>query len=59
MKVQPRPARTQGKFYFQHLSDDDRTRFIELYNAKRMKLGYPGYFYSRPYFCKAVDPSAA
>lgn len=44
----------QKKFYFQHLDADDRRRFIELYNSKRMKLGYPGYFYARPYFVTEV-----
>ena len=41
----------QGKFYFQHLSPEQQNKFIELYNAKKMKLGYPGHFYSRPFFC--------
>ncbi len=29
-----------GKFYFQHLDEAGRGRFIELYNGKQMKLGY-------------------
>jgi hypothetical protein len=28
----------QTKFYFQHLSDSQRTRFVELLNAKKLKL---------------------
>lgn len=39
-----------GKFYFQHLSPEQRETFIELYNDKTMKLGYPGHFYTRPFF---------
>lgn len=41
----------QTKFYFQHLSPEQQTRFIEFYNSKQMKLGYPGNFYVRPFFC--------
>lgn len=39
------------KFYFQHLSDDEMNRFIDLHNARKLKLAYPGYFYVRPFFC--------
>ena len=44
------------KFYFQHLDEAGRDRFIELYNAGRMKLGEPGHFYQLPFFC---TPAAA
>lgn len=44
-----------GKFYFQHLSPTQRTRFIELLNDKRLKLEYPGYFYRLPFFCRVAD----
>lgn len=44
-----------AKFYFQHLSDADKTRFIELFNTKKMKIGMPGHFYTTPFFCK-VEP---
>lgn len=44
----------QAKFYFQHLSLEDRERFIQLYNSKEMKLGYPGYFYRLPYFAEQL-----
>jgi hypothetical protein len=40
------------KFYFQHLDQEGRTRFIELYNDGKMKLRFPGYFYVHPFFCK-------
>ena len=43
-----------GKFYFQHLSPEEQTRFIELYNAKRMNVGIPGYFYTTPFFCRRI-----
>ncbi len=42
--------RQHGKFYFQHLSVEQKNRFIELHNEKKMKIGYPGYFYVLPYF---------
>lgn len=41
---------TETKFYFQHLSRDQKLRFIELLNDKKVALGYPGYFYTKPYF---------
>jgi len=47
-------VRGAGKFYFQHLDEAGRARFIELANAKTMKLGMPGHFYVLPYFCQAV-----
>lgn len=39
------------KFYFQHLDEAGRQSFIELHNSRRMRIGVPGYFYTRPYFC--------
>lgn len=45
---------TTAKFYFQHLSVEQRHEFIQLYNDKRMNVGYPGHFYVLPYFCKAT-----
>lgn len=44
-----------GKFYFQHLDEDQRTRFIELVNERKMTIGYPGHFYVLPFFCKRAD----
>ena len=41
-----------SKFYFQHLDEEDKKKFIELYNNKTMKMKYN--FYVRPYFCAAV-----
>lgn len=48
-------VRGAGKFYFQHLSDGGRDRFIELHNAKKMTLGMPGHFYVRPFFCSPAE----
>ena len=44
-----KPA-SQCKFYFQHLSNDQMLRFIELLNDKKLKLNYPGHFYVTPFF---------
>lgn len=41
-----------GKLYFQHLSDEQRLRFIQLHNDRVMKVGYPGHFYVDPFFCR-------
>lgn len=44
-----------GKFYFQHLSPEQRKRFIELYNAGQILLDVPGHFYVTPFFCRMAD----
>lgn len=41
-----------SKFYFQHLNEAQRAKFIELYNKDVMKIGYPGWFYTTPFFIK-------
>lgn len=38
------------KGYFQHLSEAQMDRFIELLNQRKIKIGHPGYFYTRPFF---------
>jgi len=40
----------ETKFYFQHLSPEQQKRFIELLNARKIKLGMPGHFYVLPFF---------
>ena len=42
--------RPMSKFYFQHLSDDQKHRFVDLLNAKTLKIGDPGHFYRLPFF---------
>jgi hypothetical protein len=48
---------TEAKFYFYHLSDAQRKRFVELLNDKKLNLDYPGYFYQLPYFV-VMEPKA-
>lgn len=43
------------KFYFQHLSEEQKMEFIGLLNARAVKIGYPGHFYRLPYFCQRVS----
>lgn len=40
----------EAKFYYQHLSSEQRVRFVELINEHRMVIGYPGHFYQLPFF---------
>lgn len=40
-----------AKFYYQHLGAEQQAEFIEIHNSGRMRVGYPGHFYARPYFC--------
>lgn len=46
-----------GKFYFQHLDQAGQDKFIELHNAKAIKIGYPGHFYVMPFFAKPREPA--
>lgn len=41
------------KFYFQHLDESQRQRFIDLHNGGAMRLDFPGHFYCTPYFARA------
>ena len=45
-------VRGVDKFYFQHLSEDEQRHFIELLNLGKVKIGYPGHFYTKPFFIK-------
>ena len=47
-----------AKFYFQHLSREQMVEFIELLNAGNMNIGFPGHFYTRPFFIKYEEPAA-
>lgn len=40
------------KFFFEHFSNSDIDRFIELYNNRTIQLTHPGYFYVLPFFMK-------
>lgn len=51
-------VRGAGKFYFQHLSEEQQNRFIELVNSKSMNIGFPGHFYVLPFFAKRADAQA-
>jgi hypothetical protein len=44
-----------GKFYYQHLTDEQRHEFIRLLNERAVKIGYPGYFYVLPYFIQRAE----
>ena len=43
-----------GKFYFQHLSAEQQRQFVDLLNSKTLNIGYPGHFYTRPFFIGIV-----
>lgn len=45
----------EAKFYYQHLSPEQRQEFVELYNNHTMQIGYPGNFYVLPFFMKKID----
>jgi hypothetical protein len=40
----------QQKFYFEHLSHEQRARFVELLNDRRLKFGDGESFYVLPFF---------
>lgn len=43
------------KFYFQHLDEAMKMRFILLLNDGRINFGEPGYFYRLPYFIGPIN----
>lgn len=44
------PATKTKKFYFMHLSEEQKVEFVGLINDKKLTLAHPGYFYVLPYF---------
>lgn len=52
IQVAPRGERRESKFYFEHLSGEQRQRFIEKLNAGELTLREPGFFYALPFFAK-------
>lgn len=51
----PRPdvgdrRHSEAKFYFQHLSEEQRREFVGVVNQKKINVGYPGHFYVLPFF---------
>jgi hypothetical protein len=40
------------KFYFQHLSEAQKTRFVELMNGSLLIFAEPGFFYVLPFFAQ-------
>jgi hypothetical protein len=54
MKIEPRKATKFGKFYFQHFTEEEKHKFIDLVNQRKINIGYPGHFYVLPYFMVKV-----
>lgn len=50
MLLRPKGPTRNAKFYFEHLDRDGQDRFMDLLNGGLINIGYPGYFYSRPFF---------
>lgn len=46
----------RDKFYFQHLDETQQQRFVDLHNAKKLAVDYPGHFYVLPFFMRRVPP---
>lgn len=49
-KLSARGSVRHEKFYFQHLTQEQRQEFVELYNNKRLAIDMPGHFYRWPFF---------
>lgn len=47
----------EEKFYFQHLDEAQKMRFIILLNENKITFAAPGYFYNMPFFIKVMEPS--
>lgn len=59
VRIEPRRATVHGTFYFQHFDEDQRRRFVDLYNANKMRfedfrcgkrVEVPRGFYRLPFF---------
>jgi hypothetical protein len=46
----PGLSNSQIKFYFQHLSAEQKMRIVELVNDRKITFGFPGHFYTLPFF---------
>jgi len=55
VKLAERGPTKFAKFYFQHFSPEDQQKFTQLYNEKKINIGYPGYFYTRLFFWKKPE----
>lgn len=49
-----RPVHVSRKFYFYHLSDEQKLKFIDLLNQRQINIGVPGRFYVLPFFARVV-----
>lgn len=58
VQVVPERETEHRKFYFEHLSLDQRRRFIDLYNEKKVRFAHAGRFYRLPFFMIPAAPSA-
>lgn len=52
-----RDSTRHAKFYFQHLDEAQMQRFIDMLNGKKLNIGMPGYFYTRPFFIRYAEPA--
>ena len=51
--VQEPMGKMIGKFYYQHLSEEQRLQFIDMLNSNLVHIGAPGYFHVLPFFCRS------
>lgn len=56
-KIYLRDDAGSAKFYFQHLSTEQRIAFVEEVNAGKVKFAYPGHFYVLPFFMRKSTAS--
>lgn len=46
----------EAKFYFQHLDEEQRMEFFEVYRDGALTIGYPGHFTRLPFFIGTAPP---
>jgi len=46
-------SKPRAKIYFQHFTDAHIEKFLQMYNEKKLKLGYPHHFYVLPFFAQS------
>lgn len=54
-KLRPHGPRRHTKFYFQHFSEEQQRRFVDLFNAKRLRFASGDGLYVLPFFMRKAS----
>ena len=54
-RVGETPTQAEGMFQFEHFSESERTKFVQLLNDEEITFGYPGHFTILPFFVQQAE----